>query len=468
MNTFKNLSPNPNETVIFLLSRIANQTDITLSPPTFTRSASTVRINIYWFLSLILSLSTVLIGIIALQWLREHQKYTSDVASREYLAIFHMRALGLDAWHVRRIFMGLPLLLQVALILFFLGMIEFLLALDTMVAIPVIVVIILTLLFLIITTVLPSFQLLAPLDLDSYRGPSSSTPVQCPYKSPQAWICYRFVSRMYRLLISRSYFGSQSAVITPEMILLPFRYALRHSHNFQNWIQFDSWWLTIPEACKTTPEAHNLGPDLSDMGEPPWRALTRVIERETRPNLPKYVEAESLLEALRQYTSNPYVACALYYCVREVSAGDPVDDVGKRAADHLFNLYYIHGEDLSLYKQWAPSASLSDPLDFSRPSHACVQDEHMIWVLVKMLDHWQEYPLGLEENMWSHLRELNSRTTSYICSEDFKISTENGAIKGNFDDGIWYNFPGMQVGGSEVFFLEEKHDGAHLSKSPLL
>ena len=88
----------------------------TLSAPV---PASSIRINVLWFISLVLSLTTALIGIVSLQWLREHRRYPNTLSSRDKFAIFNMRKEGLTAWYVPQIISSLPVLLQLALVLFF-------------------------------------------------------------------------------------------------------------------------------------------------------------------------------------------------------------------------------------------------------------------------------------------------------------------------------------------------------------
>lgn len=126
------------------------------NPAPFSPPSSSVQINILWFSSLILSLTTVIIGIVSLQWLREHQRYTEPLTSKQALAVFHLRAASLKKWHVPHVFSFLPLLLQAAVILFFAGLVEFLLSLNRMVAIPATLLMGLSILFLIATTILPT------------------------------------------------------------------------------------------------------------------------------------------------------------------------------------------------------------------------------------------------------------------------------------------------------------------------
>ncbi|KAF9484139.1 hypothetical protein BDN70DRAFT_798299, partial [Pholiota conissans] len=167
VESYKFLQPDPNDTIIGLLFHIANSLNNTAPfPPSidpvsivtpFSRTSRSVRLNILWLLSLILSLTTVLIGTISLQWLRQHQSYP-NFSAKEKVAILHMRLQALDEWYVPHIFAGLPLLLQGALALFLIGMIDFSFPLGPKIVISVAIIVGFTLLFLGATTVLSSLQ----------------------------------------------------------------------------------------------------------------------------------------------------------------------------------------------------------------------------------------------------------------------------------------------------------------------
>ncbi|KDR66588.1 hypothetical protein GALMADRAFT_80752, partial [Galerina marginata CBS 339.88] len=94
IESYKTLQPDPNSTVVDLLSRIAtrlenpplNEVSHITSVASFSPSSSSIRVNILWFISLILSLTTVLVGIITLQWLREYQSYPG-LTPKESLAV---------------------------------------------------------------------------------------------------------------------------------------------------------------------------------------------------------------------------------------------------------------------------------------------------------------------------------------------------------------------------------------------
>ncbi|KAF8188649.1 hypothetical protein BJ912DRAFT_1106650, partial [Pholiota molesta] len=205
IESYKFLQPDSNDAVIGLLFLIANSLNNTSPlPPSvgpasitnpFSQTSSSVRINVFWFLSLILSLTTVLIGTISLQWLREHQSYP-NFSPKEKAAILHMRSTALEAWYVPVIFSTLPLLLQGALILFLAGLIDFALPLGRKLIIPVSVVVGLTLLFLGATTVFPTLQGISFL----YRRSYKQVPTPCPFKSPQSHAFRILAKSMLQLL----------------------------------------------------------------------------------------------------------------------------------------------------------------------------------------------------------------------------------------------------------------------------
>uniref|UniRef100_A0A8H8CKU6 DUF6535 domain-containing protein n=1 Tax=Psilocybe cubensis TaxID=181762 RepID=A0A8H8CKU6_PSICU len=276
--SYKNLQADPNDTIVGLLSQIASQTDRSLNTTTvkwepansFVPTSSSIRVNVFWFISLVLSLATVVIGIVSLQWLREHQAYESDLSSREKYALYNMRADGIKKWHVDKIFTSLPLLLQSALVLFLGGIIDFLHAIGYWaVTIPVAVVISFILLFLIATTLLPCLQVLS---LYVYFPRRNGTvpkfvapPSQCPYKSPQSHAVRRIfisVAQLYdrvamlhipRLLHQVMHYlrkpFTRSAPFQPGYYSFhPFTVYLGHAARSHWWGCFDLAWLNIRDA----------------------------------------------------------------------------------------------------------------------------------------------------------------------------------------------------------------------------
>ncbi|PFH48805.1 hypothetical protein AMATHDRAFT_195904 [Amanita thiersii Skay4041] len=147
-----------------------------------------IWVNIFWFLSLSLSLSAAIVGILCLQWLREYQRKV-ELPAKEAFALQYMRYEGLVQWHIPTIIASLPLLLQTSLVLFFVGLLVLLWNLNHTVAIVITVISGLILLFLLATTILPALQYL------SHQSQRLRIP-QCPFKSPQSFAIYHIFSRM--------------------------------------------------------------------------------------------------------------------------------------------------------------------------------------------------------------------------------------------------------------------------------
>lgn len=143
------------------------------SPAISTLSAASI--NALWFSSLALALGCALVGILCKQWLREYLRY-ENLGGRQSLPIREMRYKGLQAWHVPGIIAFLPLLLQAALVLFFVGILILLWTLQHVVAAIVSIIVGATFIFLIATSLLPVIQ---------WRLHIFKT--QCAYKSPQSW-----------------------------------------------------------------------------------------------------------------------------------------------------------------------------------------------------------------------------------------------------------------------------------------
>ncbi|KAI0344886.1 hypothetical protein BDW22DRAFT_1326924, partial [Trametopsis cervina] len=89
--------------------------------PQFEPSVNAIRINDLWTASLIISLITASFGILVKQWLREYMKFVTSFPQGR-LRIRQFRRAGLETWQVLTIAACLPLLLQLALGIFFIGL----------------------------------------------------------------------------------------------------------------------------------------------------------------------------------------------------------------------------------------------------------------------------------------------------------------------------------------------------------
>lgn len=97
-------------------------TSITTTTP--GPSANDIRVNVLWFASLMLSLIAASFAILVKQWLREYL-VVKNPSPQARLRIRHLREPQLAAWRVIEIAAVLPLLLQLSLGLFFVGMCYF-------------------------------------------------------------------------------------------------------------------------------------------------------------------------------------------------------------------------------------------------------------------------------------------------------------------------------------------------------
>ncbi|KAF9063427.1 hypothetical protein BDP27DRAFT_238751 [Rhodocollybia butyracea] len=193
-------TPSPQEAILLrflhtteLYNRALDVT--TLAPPT----PASVRINAFWFLSLTISLATVLLGILCKQWLREYQKDAS-VSHHLALELRQMRLESLQRWGVPGILNVLPLLLQLALVLFFAGLLDLLWSLHPVVAGLISAVIGLTMFIVVMTSILPACYIV----MVGQRQRSLDTEIfPCPYKSPQSWLFYKLVLGLFSLVSRR-------------------------------------------------------------------------------------------------------------------------------------------------------------------------------------------------------------------------------------------------------------------------
>jgi hypothetical protein len=118
------------------ISSIAPQVSIPSTPPPpfppFNPSASDLRINAFWFMALTFSLSAALLAILLQQWVRDYmhifQRYGDPLKSariRQYLYE------GSEGWYMPIAAEAVPGLLHVSLFLFFVGLVDSTLNINT-------------------------------------------------------------------------------------------------------------------------------------------------------------------------------------------------------------------------------------------------------------------------------------------------------------------------------------------------
>ncbi|KAL1748265.1 hypothetical protein HDZ31DRAFT_14103, partial [Schizophyllum fasciatum] len=176
-------------TAIYLRHILAHMKNVTSIPipndnPIIPNSTVSL-INSLWFSSLTLSLTSALVGIVSKQWLREYLRGTGR-SHQTSLAVRQLKYDGFTAWWVGPIIAAIPLLLQAALALFLVGMLELLWHLDKEAARLVSFLASGSTIFFIATTTLPAIQYLA-----YHRTERLHTIYQVPFKSAQAWLFFR-------------------------------------------------------------------------------------------------------------------------------------------------------------------------------------------------------------------------------------------------------------------------------------
>ncbi|OBZ66579.1 hypothetical protein A0H81_13509 [Grifola frondosa] len=197
--SYQLLQPDPADASVALLMQISMQLNSFTVNPSFINSTHpaslnpqtafqvpsyAVRVNILWFSSLILSLSSASIGILVKQWLNQYSHGLIGTShSRETARLHQYRYESLVKWRVLAILTLLPLLLQTALSLFLVGLVDLLWNIHHAVATAATVLVVVLLLFSTFTIILPSFSR------------------DCFYKSPQAlgfFLLLQQVLRMWR------------------------------------------------------------------------------------------------------------------------------------------------------------------------------------------------------------------------------------------------------------------------------
>jgi len=434
IESYQGLQPDQNDIVIALLTRIATRLDNPLNGtslvpqqidavPSTSPLPSSVRINIFWFISLVFSLTTVLIGIVSLQWLREHQEYPQSLSSRDRFALFNMRVRGLEAWHVPEIFAALPALLQFALVLFFVGLVDFLLASQTKVAIPVIVAIGIPLVFLIWTTVAPSlqaFMLCLPI-----AGRGGRVPEQCPYKSTQSRILRHiitFSSSVFKFVAHFIVIFHSLVILPPLRLLNPSmksapttgEYEL-HTYEFErrNLFEeiFDAWhkkkWLQFDQAWLTLRDAYAKG--ISD-GE--WWMSQSSYFRSVQVGA-LYDLTNGICDIVVR-TIDPTIQSSAFHCIQDLTSSiiGENSQLNDGNVEHNQWLQKLLGNPLTLTE---PFFTFSRILE--EPTHDLLRDENTFIFLSQCI----KPPLTLLQ----HFAELHIRIFNYIyptqplaCSSD--------------------------------------------------
>ncbi|KAK1231354.1 hypothetical protein PQX77_005535 [Marasmius sp. AFHP31] len=214
IESYQWLSEDPADQNIAILTQISaqlNDRNATHFEPTpFTPSPSVVRINTFWFLSLILALVDALFGLMCKQWLREYRRTTNTRSPEQWLSLRCFRSECFERWHVPSFLAALPIILEVALFFFFAGLLELLWTKHRVPFAFAVIIIGFAVTFYIATTLLPGIDIIrlvfrahptvhsgsSFLDGTMTRIPKMD--YLCPYKSPQAWAMFKLLTWIFR------------------------------------------------------------------------------------------------------------------------------------------------------------------------------------------------------------------------------------------------------------------------------
>jgi hypothetical protein len=109
--------------------------EITSFEPPFQPTTSTVRINTLWLVSLVLSLMASLFCIFVKQWVRMYMKWTEVTPLQTAMALRQYRYNGLQQWGLPAALAIMPGILQLALVLFLVGLVDLLLPIHHVVGV---------------------------------------------------------------------------------------------------------------------------------------------------------------------------------------------------------------------------------------------------------------------------------------------------------------------------------------------
>ncbi|KAK7677500.1 hypothetical protein QCA50_019506 [Cerrena zonata] len=218
IETYQNLQEDPIDTNTRILTQISSQlaslavsgnfinstipsfNPSSTSSLSFTAPISFVRINTLWSCSLVISLITASFGILVKQWFHEYMAQDTQTPLLR-LRIRFFRTEGLEKWQVFELAAALPLLLQIALLLFFIGLSEFLRQLNPVVGWATTGVILAWLAIFVFTTIAPLLS------------------SQCPYKTPILKRPLTYLRPRFLIGIVRAAFLPLWISITPYIIM---------------------------------------------------------------------------------------------------------------------------------------------------------------------------------------------------------------------------------------------------------
>ena len=183
----KKLTLDPSDEIVYyarqsvtLLAQISAQLAASGSPvpstfvlppafPDFRVAQSDVRVNIYWFMSLVFSLSAALMATLVQQWVREYvhifQRYNHPIKCARIRQFLHE---GAERWKMDVVVNLVPALIHVSLFLFFVGLADSLFKINIATAVTTTTLIVICALCYLLSVIAPVWNAQSP-----YQSPLS-------------------------------------------------------------------------------------------------------------------------------------------------------------------------------------------------------------------------------------------------------------------------------------------------------
>lgn len=196
MESYKTLTPSPENTTVILLTQISQQlavmtnsssSTVSFVPSDFTSevfvpTTSALVCNTLWFLSLGFSLACALSATLVEQWVRNYLQATeSRPTPHERARLCAYLFKGLEKFKMSAVVEAIPMLLHISLLLFFAGLVEFLRPVNAVMSALTLGILVLCVALYALATIIPAFHR------------------DCPYQTPLSGTWWKLL-KMLRLL----------------------------------------------------------------------------------------------------------------------------------------------------------------------------------------------------------------------------------------------------------------------------
>src|SRR5216683_3781986 len=299
------------------ISSVIPQVSIPSTPPPpfppFKLSASDIRINVFWFMALIFSLSAALLAILVQQWVRGYmhvfQRYNDPLKSARLRQYLHE---GSEGWYMPVVAEAVPGLLHVSLFLFFVGLCDSVFNINTTVGMSTTIPIGLSGLVYIFTTFAPIIY--------------PQSPYQNSFSSLIWYMTQKFGGRRYKDRSS----GGASKPVSSNMARGQMQLAMEETDHRKRRDERSIRWLVSNMTEDSEMELFVMeipGSFNGEWGEEVWKDVSNTIDdknKSTSQNEPSRVQG---------------IFGSIIRVVRTRNASDPLPNTAPPLAPHLPNFY---------------------------------------------------------------------------------------------------------------------------------